>query len=143
MQEHEKHIHKQALALSACARIKGWETTDELAALFFTAQGLEFAKRWKFPALADLRPFRGQSAARVGFYIDSPISARNEEKIAIAGPGSTAVLEYDDGSKLHTVVVMHGAKAKIIASRYAVVSVVNIGGDIETIEQDRAIIFNS
>ena len=42
----------------------------------------------------------------------------------------------------HRVVLMHGARARIEAGNYAVVSVMNRGGEVEIVKDDTAIIFN-
>lgn len=111
--------------------LKGTEDTDGLMELFFTPQGLEFCAEYNFPTMELLKPFRGMQAARGGFYIDTPVKATNRRRTALFGVDTFAELVYDDVSQSHEVVIMHGAKAIIKASGYAVVFVTNVSGEVE------------
>ena len=53
-----------------------------------------------------------------------------------------ARLSFSGPERLHRVVLMHGARARIEAGNYAVVSVMNRGGEVEIVKDDTAIIFN-
>lgn len=134
----EDRIYVQAKKLGICPVMKGGENTEELIRLFFTPQGVEFCSKHNFPSMSELEPFRGIKAERNGFYINTPVIAKNLEKIALFGIETVAELEYDDPTKRHEVVVMHGASVKIKASGYAVVFVTNAGGTVETDIRDSA-----
>jgi hypothetical protein len=128
----EQQIYSQAKRLGVCDLMKGGENTDDLMELFFTPQGIEFCSEYNFPSMEALMPFRGTQAARGGFYIDTPVKLKNPNRVALFGKDTVAELEYDDVSQRHEVVVMHGAKAIIKASGYAVVFVANVSGKVET-----------
>jgi hypothetical protein len=71
-------------------------------------------------------------ALRGGFVIETSVRLRNQVNIAVFGKESFAELEYDTAGVRYQVVVMHGARACIKASGYAVVFVtVTAGGVVE------------
>lgn len=136
--EKERRIYRRARKLGICNLMKGTENTDELIELFFTPQGIEFCSRYNFPGMELLMPFRGIQAARGGFYINTPVKEKNIEQIALFGENTIAELEFDNPDKAYKVILMHGAKAKIKASGYAVVFVTNVSGTVETEINDNA-----
>lgn len=139
----EEQVYSEAKKFSACSLLKGTECTDELIELFFTPQGVEFCTTRNAPSLAAFRRFMGLQAVRGGFYIDTPIRAKNIAKLALIGHETVAELEYDE-TKGHKVVLMHGARAKITASGYAVVFVSCAAGtEVEVVENNDAKIFVS
>jgi hypothetical protein len=66
------------------------------------------------------------------------LQLKNPANVALFGKDTVAELEYDDTGVRHVVVLMHGAKAKIRASGYAVVFVTNINCEVETEVSDSA-----
>jgi hypothetical protein len=139
----EQRVYREAKKTGVCPLMTGKEDFDGLMRLFFTPQGIEFCAKYKLPSMETLLPFRGMQAARGGFYIDAPVKMRNAANIALFGRDTVADLEYDDTGIRHQVVLMHGAKAKIKASGFAVVFVINAGGEIETESNDNALIINN
>lgn len=130
-----KEIYRRFRRMSRCPLFKGTEDEKELIELFLSVQGLEFCTENKFPDLATLRKF--SNTEKYGIYIDKKVNLSNLSKIVLIGD-TDAVLNYDDPNKRHEVILMHGAKAKIIASGYAVVFVTNSGGHVEKIMSDNA-----
>lgn len=123
-----KTTHSKAKALSACDMFSGNESKEQTIRLFLTPQGIEFCQKHNFPTLEDIRYFRGKVAERNGVYIDAgPLKLHNAERIALIG-NTEAELSYDDNTKRHIVVMMHGAKARITAKGYAVVFIYNASG---------------
>lgn len=121
-----------------CPRFQGTESPEQLMRLFLTPQGIEFCQKYNFPDIDTLRTFRGLEAARHGIYIDAGrIALRNAEQVALIGD-TVAELRYDDPKKRHEVILMHGAKAHVIATGWAVVAVTNNGCEITTETRDRA-----
>jgi hypothetical protein len=110
---------------------------DELIELFFTPQGIEFCSKYNSPGLADFHRFRGMHVEKGGFYIDTPVKAKNLPRVALIGGETVAELEFTE-TEGYTVVLMHGSKVKIIASGYAVVFLTNAGGEVEIIQKDNA-----
>lgn len=111
-----------AAKLNACQMFKGDESIEDLAALMFSPQGVEFLTRYKFPDLAVFRKFKRFSPERLGVYIDAgQITLKNPEKAFLVG-NTVAVIEYDE-LKAKRLVMMHGAKATVEASGWAVVRI--------------------
>ena len=62
-------------------------------------------------------------------FVDKGVLNRsNDSSVAIIGD-TDARLTFDDPTKVHKVIVMHGARVFIVARNYAVVKLVNIGDD--------------
>ncbi|MDR3246072.1 MAG: hypothetical protein LBT50_06520 [Prevotellaceae bacterium] len=133
----EQKVFTESKKANICGLMTGQEDFDGLMRLFFTPQGIEFCTKHNLPTIDTLRLFRGMQAARGGFYIDAPAKLKNPGNVALFGK-TVAELEYDDTGVYHQVIVMHGAKAKITASGYAVVFVTNAGGEVETVINDNA-----
>jgi hypothetical protein len=137
----EQQIYREANKAGQCGFLKGTEKTDDLIRLFFTAKGKEFCTTHNVPSLDAFLRFRGLQAARGGFYIETPVKAKNLSRVALIGSNTVAELEYDNTDTNYNVVLMHGAKARITASNWAVVFVTNAGGEVEVIQKDNAKIF--
>lgn len=70
-----------------------------------------------------MREFKAQGASDYGIHIDSEkVSLTNAERICLVG-NTDAELIYNDPEKRHVVILMHGAKAHITATGFAVVFV--------------------
>ena len=113
-----------AAKLNACQMFKGDESIEDLVALMFTQQGIEFMTRLGggFPDLAVFRKFKRFSPEKLGVYIDAGrITLKNPEKAFLVG-NTVAVLQYDE-LKAKRLVMMHGAKATVEASGWAVVKI--------------------
>ena len=111
-----------AAKLNACQMFKGDESIEDLAALMFSPQGVEFLTRYKFPDLAVFRKFKRFSPEKLGVYIDAGrITLKNPENAFLVGK-TVAVLQYDE-LKAKRLVMMHGAKATVEASGWAVVRI--------------------
>ncbi|MCM1176697.1 MAG: hypothetical protein NC308_09675 [Clostridium sp.] len=133
-----KTLHEKALGLDACEKFSGKETEKELIELFFSPQGMEFCGKNKFPSIEDFRYFSKESARKQGMYVNAGnISVENKAHVAVVG-NTEAQLTYSDGSKRHIVVLMHGAKAHITATDFAVVFVYNFGGEVTKETKDFA-----
>lgn len=123
-----EEIYRQARRIGVCSKMTGKEDAEELVHLFFSPQGVEFCQKNNFPTMEMLRGFRNEQARSNGAYVDAgEVSIQNAERVALIGD-TVAELTYTDPSKRHIVVLMHGAKAHIKASGYAVVFVYNGDG---------------
>lgn len=129
-------IIKSASLLGACDKSKGVSDWKSLAWLFFTPQGREFCENNNFPSL---EVFRGMNdVSKYGVFVDSgDIQRENDINIALIGE-TTAELTYSGSDSVHRIILMHGAKAKIRASKYAVILIVNISGWVE-VEKDETV----
>lgn len=131
-------ILKSANLLGACGKSEGVSDWKTLAWLFFTPQGREFCETHNFPSLAQ---FRGMDSVitSYGVYVDAGnISRVNDKNIALIG-NTSAELKYSGVEYVHKVILMHGAKARIKASNYAVILLVNIGDCKVKIEKDNTV----
>lgn len=123
-------IHIEAKRLRSCEFLTGNENFEELAEMLFTPQGIEFCKTHKFPKMDLLLPLKGDEAESKGIYINTRVEEKNINMIALFGPKTEAVLEFDKTEGFQ-VIVMHGARVKIIAREYAVVFLTSVGGHVE------------
>lgn len=128
-----------ASLLGACNKSEGVSDWKSLAWLFFTPQGREFCEENNFPTLEQ---FRGMDSkiADYGVLVDAgKIVRENNERIALIGD-TDAELVFTDNTRTHTVILMHGAKAKITSRNYVVVLLVNIGGCDVQIDKDDTVV---
>lgn len=117
--------HELAEKYRQCDLFKGTErTVEELVEVFLSPAGLEFCMKYRFPHISALRLFKGYGVdKRFGIYIDAGvITLRNPGRAVLIGR-TTATVNCDENSHLHRVVLMHGAKAVVNASQWAVAAV--------------------
>lgn len=115
-----KYILAQKLA--DCTMFKGSEDLEQLIKLMFTPQGMEFMTRCGFPDLATFRKFKKYHPERYGVYIDCGEIRLLEARRAFLVGDTSAAMEYRETAG-NRVCLMHGARAHISASGYAVVKV--------------------
>lgn len=130
-----KNIISKAISLGACtnsAKATDWKS---LVWLFFSPQGREFCKENNYPSIESFRSM-ADYVEPYGVYIEKQVEKHNED-IALVGK-SESVLRYDGVDKAYKVILMHGAKATIHASNYAVVRLENISGEYEIINDGTA-----
>lgn len=127
-----KKIHDTASALGACTRMVEASDWRSLARLLFSPQGREFCEWNNFPDISLWGEIKRHcDTAKLGIFIDAgKIRVAGNENIALIGK-TDAVLEFDKPSKAHRVILMHGAKATVKATNYAVVLVVKISPECE------------
>lgn len=124
--ENYRSLYEEAAKLGVCAMLTGSEDAPRLMRLMLTPQGIEFCTKNNFPSLCRMREFRGEMAQQHGIYIDTDVELTNHPKLVLVG-NTHAVLHYDDTTKRHQVVLMHGATALITASDWAVVFITGQG----------------
>ena len=128
-------IMHEAIDLGACDKtstVSSWKT---LAWLFFTPQGMEFCEKNNFPTLEMFRNMDEEIASNSIFVDAGEVQRNNDSAIALIGD-TDARLVFDDSTKVHKVIVMHGARVFIVARNYAVVKLVNIGDNKVSISKD-------
>ena len=130
-----RQIYAQARLLNACGLFTGEERTlDDIVRLFSSVQGLEFCIKNHFPNMATFRKFKQYNVERFEIYIDAgAVTLRNPKKVILIGRTS-ATIECDTLER-HEVYLLHGAKAVVNASKWAVVAT--------TVEQGCSIIRNA
>ena len=122
-----KDILTKAGLLGACQQSGKATDWKSLVWLFFSPQGREFCKEHNYPTLEMFRQMK-DNVRPYGVHVEEDVKLRNEDAAIIAG---NAELEYSGVDKAYKVILMHGAKARIKLSRYAVVRIENIGGSYE------------
>lgn len=126
-----KDIMKAAIELGACDKSGKASDWGSLVWLLFTPQGREFCEEKNFPPLYMWRKIKDSIVGKHPVNIDAgEIKVNNPKNIAIIGD-TTANLSYSGSDTVHKLIVMHGAKAVVRATNYAVLLVVKIGDGCE------------
>lgn len=134
-----KEIMQSASLMGACAKSNAVSDWKSLTWLFFTPQGREFCEMNNFPSLEMFRGMK-ENVSEYGVLVDAGrVNRRNDANVGLIGDTS-AELVYDDNTVVHKVILMHGAKAKIRASHYAVILLVNMGNCEVEIEKDQTVV---
>ena len=121
-------IRAMALQTGACKKINRVQDFPELIKLMFTPQGIEFCQDHNFPSVEVFRKNR-DSLERLGVYVDAgDITLKGKEYVCLVGD-TKATIEASRPQFTHTIILMHGARAKINAKDYAVLNIVNISGE--------------
>ena len=127
-----KEIMSKAVSLGACsnsAKVTDWKS---LVWLFFSPQGREFCEDNHYPTIEMFRCMK-EEVKPYGVYVEETVSTHNKN-VALAGDsGGASELSFSGIDKAYKVILMHGAKAVIHVSRYAVVRIENISGEYEII----------
>lgn len=128
-------IMQVASKLGACKRSHGVSNWKSLVWLFFTPQGREFCEENNFPSLALFQEMK-ENICEHGVFVDAgSISKSNPCKIGVIG-NTYAIIIVDDNTKVHQVILMHGAKARIMIKNYSIVRLINIGNCFVEIDND-------
>ena len=132
-------IMQSASLLGACAKSNGVSDWRSLTWLFFTPQGREFCEDNNFPSLEMFQGMR-DNISEFNILVDAGnVSRVNDVNVGLIG-NTSGQLVYNDNTVVHKVVLMHGAKASIKASDYAVILLVNIGNCEVEIEKDNTVV---
>ena len=120
-----RDILKKAISIGACSNSGKATDWKSLCWLFFTPQGREFCENNNFPSIEIFREMKPY-VRPYGVFVDAGmISIKNNANVGIIGK-TEAMIEYDDNTKLHRVMVMHGARIVLKITNYAVVNIVNV-----------------
>lgn len=120
MEQIIQQIYKQARLLGACELLTGKERTlEDIVRLFITPQGIEFCSEHDFPNMETFRKFIPYNVERFGIYIDAgTITLHNLRRVILIG--NTAATINNDTLDAHEIILLHGAKAVVNASGWAV-----------------------
>ena len=117
-------LMREANKLGACEKsglVSDWKS---LAWLFFTPQGEEFCIEHNFPSLEMFNALECD-LTEYGVYVDAGnIWLDNPRNAAIIGD-TRATIDIRGNACVHKIMLMHGAKAVIHASNYAVVRLID------------------
>lgn len=133
----DKDFFEKATSLGVCSMMTGTENEEEILRLLLTPQGTEFCTKNNFPPMDMVRRFKGDKAESMGIYIEKDTNLHNPERLFLFGGNHT--LKFDT-AKRYNVILMHGAKAEVHASNYAVVFIKNAGGEVEIIKDKTALV---
>lgn len=133
-------IKKIALEMGACELIHEADSIGSLVSLMGTPQGREFCKVHEFPVLEIFCQHKDELKALNVFVDAGKIAIDDIDNVVIVGE-TEALIRYTKIDKPYHVMVMHGAKAKVIAYGYSICQIVNVGGEVETHESKNASIF--
>lgn len=139
MNEKVNRLIRAALAKGACSGSDKVSDYKSLVWMLFSPQGREFCEENNFPALSDLEAIKAEVEPYGVFVNSGYVHRNNQPHIALMGD-TEATLEYSDVSQVYKIILMHGAKAKIKASNYAVLQITNIGGCKVEIEKDKTVV---
>lgn len=146
-------IKKRAKNKGACDKIDKVNTIASLIRYAFTPQFLEFCEANSFPSIEDLDALSKEYPLLTNrrVYINAGINnlASKDGRVVSKNPhhviaaGQTEVImncTYPDTT--YYLILFHGAKARVTASDYAVVKVVEVGEgcELEFINQDETAI---
>lgn len=123
-------IMQKAIGLGACSQSGKATDWKSLVWIFFSPQGREFCKDNNYPSI-DMFRSMAQYVEPYGVYVEKTVEKHNED-VALIGQ-SEGTLRYDGVEKAYRVILMHGAKATIHVSNYAVVRLEDIRGEYEII----------
>jgi hypothetical protein len=134
-----KELKLRAQSIGACSKINAISTYKAMVELMFSPQGREFCKDHFFPGINALRQVR-HKVKDLGVYVDGgTMHITDRAKVVVAGK-TNATVRAHGVDEAFIVIVMHGAKVTIDASYYAVVAVVNIGGEVKVKNDSTAIV---
>ena len=134
-----KELQSTANKLGACSKLKLEEELRGVSRLFFSPQGREFCEKNNFPALSMFQQMKKYGIAKYGVFVDEgDVCRSNDKDIALVGD-TCGELIFDENNVVHKIILMHGAKARIKASNYSVLLIVNIGGCKVGIEKDKTV----
>lgn len=133
-------IMDSAVLCGACGKSAGVSDWKSLAWLFFTPQGREFCEKNQFPSLELFRQMK-EPVSAYGVFVDAgTISRLNCANIGLVGD-TAGELTYGGVDTVYKVVLMHGARARIKASGYAVIHIVNVGNcEVELMKDETVVI---
>lgn len=128
-------IREEAKSLGACDLVEELVSMTSLSKLMFTPQGIEFLqKNRQYPTLDECREI-GKYTRRYGIYVDcSNMSMSGTYRAAFVGD-TNAEVSCEGTTSIFTYIVMKGATLTVNASKYAVVRIYNIDGNV-TIAND-------
>ncbi len=121
-------IRAMALQTGACKKINRIQDFPDLIHLMFTPQGIEFCQGHNVPAVEVFRENQSNLQG-LEIYVDAgDITLKGKEYVCLVGD-TKATIEASRPQFTHTIILMHGARAKINAKDYAVLNIVNISGE--------------
>lgn len=133
MEELKKYLN----GLGACSLKGDVDSLESAVRMMFTPQGREFCIKTGFPTLDFLRKHKDKLVSNRTMLIDMMSKAIDEHEICAAGD-SVVTLYADKPDAIYKAIALHGATIIVRASRYAVVTATEIGGEIYVVNDGTA-----
>ncbi len=113
---------------------------DDLVRVLFHPQGVQFCIENNFPSLGILRHFKHLNVETLNVYIDAgEVKLHNPSRVYLIGETS-ATITCDKGRS--NIMLMHGAKASVVASKWSVAIIQNTEDcEVDIDIKDRAKVF--
>ena len=127
-----KEIMQKAVSMGACSQSGKATDWKSIVWLFFSPQGREFCRDNNYPSIEMFRSMK-EHVRPYGVYVEESVFLRNEDTGLVGDCGRQSELSYSGTEKAYKVILMHGARAVIHVSDYAVVRLENISGSFEII----------
>lgn len=120
-------IIEESRSRGACDKVDAVTDMESLSQLLFSPQGREFCRKHDYPDIPTCIAVAEQ-ARPYGIHVNERVEVSNRHVALIGGDSGVSELTFSGTAKAYTVILMHGAKAHITATDYAVVRIDNIGG---------------
>lgn len=134
-------IKTDARRLGACGMINGLASIREAVNLLMTPQGREFALKTGFPSLEIWRNNMEEISSFADVLLDKGnCSVSNCDFVAVGDSDVNA--SFSGVGQLYHVVAMHGAKVRVKASNYAVITVTSVSSSVEISNEDNTAFIN-
>lgn len=128
-------IKDGAKDIGSCDKIRTVRGYKSLTELFYSPQGREFCQAHNYPSIEQFREIK-QEVFPYNVFVDSgDISLKDVHRIALVGD-THAKIEAEGVDDVFLIILMHGATARIKATKYAVINIVNISGGEVAIDND-------
>lgn len=132
-------IVKVAQKYKACAKALEIDSIESAISVLLSPQGREFAINTKFPSIETFRDNKSALENLSNVLVDASATVSNIYNMVIAGDSEITFIASNTKALYH-IVAMHGARVKIKASNYAVITATKINAEIECINDGTAII---
>jgi len=115
-------IYEDGTALGACASFTRQTTLNGIVEMLFSAQGIEFCTKYRFPSIDVLREFNKYHIDEFNVFIDAgEITLTDVQRVFLIGD-TTAHVRCAQ-TQNYSVCLMHGARATVDADGFAVVRI--------------------
>ena len=134
-----QEIIKTAKRLNACDIISQITDIKTAIGVLLTPQGREFVQTTKYPSLDTFRENKANFAEMENVYVDSGYIFTDNHNIVAVGNSDVTLCAFGTEALYH-VLAMYGARVRIDARDYAVVTATSVDGNIEYTNDGTAVI---
>lgn len=129
-----KELLAGAKANGACRKAGNIQNLDQLVELFLSAQGLEFCINHNYPSPDQWQAIKeawGETElAKRNIYINisKKVNCSNPGNLILVGEKTEAYVSASGTDNIQTIIALHGAKAHVKGSDYAVLNLIETTG---------------